>query len=108
MQRLRIEELAKEHTQLLTENTEMLHFIQDNVVIREEFQKGVDKLEGKMGGLKIEFSRLEKKVDEIRMQSDPLFGLISAKQKEKLDQIKESYLKNKPKVKNVLRINKSN
>lgn len=41
---------------------------------------------------------LVKKANEARKQSDPLFGLVSEEQKKKLEQIKESYLKNKQKV----------
>jgi len=48
--------------------------------------------------LKSKKSELEKRSNEAKMQSDPLFGLISEEQKKKLDQIKESYIKNKQKV----------
>lgn len=43
-------------------------------------------------------AELRKKINETRKQSDPLFGIISEEQKRKLDQIKESYLKNKQKA----------
>ena len=41
---------------------------------------------------------LIKKADEARRLSDPLFGLLSEEQKEKLENIRDSYLKNKQKV----------
>ncbi|MBI4019634.1 MAG: Fic family protein [Candidatus Aenigmarchaeota archaeon] len=50
--------------------------------------------------MKAKKSELTAKVNEAKMQSDPLFGLISEDQKKRLNQIKESYLKNKPKVTN--------
>src|SRR3989344_2084394 len=48
--------------------------------------------------LKSKKSSLEKRSNEAKIQSDPLFGLISEEQKKKLDKIKESYVKNKQKV----------
>jgi len=43
-------------------------------------------------------SELTKKADHLRKLSDPLLILVSDDQKKKLEQIKESYLKNKQKV----------
>lgn len=41
-----------------------------------------------------------KKVNEARIQSDPLFGLVSDAHENKLDRIKKAHLKNKPKAAN--------
>ena len=49
--------------------------------------------------MKSKKAELMKRANEARKQSDPLFGLVSDEQKKKLDQIKESYLKTRQKIK---------